>query len=113
MTSARFRKLALSMPGASEVPHFQRTSFRVGKRIFATMTGDGRHVMVRVHPLERCLSVLNAYPDIFFEFGGWTRRHGALGVRLSAVDTRRLRGLVYDAWEHIPTKQSRTAARRG
>ena len=37
MTPAAFRKLALSMPGAHKAPHFERTSFRVGKRIFATM----------------------------------------------------------------------------
>jgi predicted DNA-binding protein (MmcQ/YjbR family) len=32
-----FRKLALSFPGASEKPHFERTSFRVKGKIFATL----------------------------------------------------------------------------
>ena len=31
-----FRKLALSFPGATEEPHFEKTSFRVKKKIFAT-----------------------------------------------------------------------------
>jgi hypothetical protein len=33
MTAAAFRKLALSLPEASEAPHFDRASFRVGKKI--------------------------------------------------------------------------------
>ncbi|HRE75993.1 MAG TPA: MmcQ/YjbR family DNA-binding protein [Flavobacteriales bacterium] len=31
-----FRKLALSLPEATEEPHFEKTSFRVKKKIFAT-----------------------------------------------------------------------------
>ena len=31
-----FRKLALSFPEATEEPHFEKTSFRVKKKIFAT-----------------------------------------------------------------------------
>ena len=38
MTTAEFRKLALSFPGTEEAPHFDRAAFKVtGKRIFATM----------------------------------------------------------------------------
>ncbi len=33
-----FRKLALSFPGAVELPHFEKTSFRIGKKIFATLS---------------------------------------------------------------------------
>lgn len=31
-----FRNIALSFPETSELPHFEKTSFRVGKKIFAT-----------------------------------------------------------------------------
>lgn len=36
-TTAAFRKLALSFSGTIEAPHFERTSFRVKNRIFATL----------------------------------------------------------------------------
>ena len=36
-----FRKLALSFPEATEEPHFEKTSFRVKKKIFATW--DEKH----------------------------------------------------------------------
>ena len=41
MTPKAFQKLALSFDEAHEEPHFERTSFRVGKKIFATMKPDG------------------------------------------------------------------------
>src|SRR5688572_28391406 len=47
------RTLALSLPHAHEEPHFARTSFRVGKKIFATMTANGEEAMVRVLPPAR------------------------------------------------------------
>ena len=32
-----FKKLALSFPGTEESPHFEKTSFRVKKKIWATL----------------------------------------------------------------------------
>ena len=33
-----FRQMALSFPGTVELPHFEKTSFRVKKKIFATLS---------------------------------------------------------------------------
>lgn len=35
---ADFRQLALSFPDTAEAPHFEKTSFRVKKKIFATLS---------------------------------------------------------------------------
>ena len=40
VTTETFRKLALSFPGTVEQPHFERTSFRVKEKIFATLAED-------------------------------------------------------------------------
>lgn len=37
-----FRKLALSFPESIELPHFEKTSFRVKKKIFATLSENER-----------------------------------------------------------------------
>jgi hypothetical protein len=37
MRNETFRKIALAFPGAVEAPHFDRTSFRANKKIFATL----------------------------------------------------------------------------
>lgn len=37
ITAATLRELAFSLPETTEQPHFEKTSFRVGKKIFATL----------------------------------------------------------------------------
>jgi hypothetical protein len=101
MTPAAFRKLALSMPEAVEVPHFERTSFRVGKKIFATMKRDGKEVMIPVRPLLRCFELLASKPKIFFSYGGWTQKHGSLGIHLAKADAKLIGKLMREAWERI------------
>jgi hypothetical protein len=101
MTLERLRELALSLPGASEQPHFERMSFRVGTRIFATAVADGSEAMVPVKPPERVQMLLDSYPEVFFSYGGWTAKLGSLGVRLDRVDPALMRVLVLEAWERI------------
>ena len=79
----------------------ERQSFRVGKKIFATMTADGLEAMVRVRPVDRCLALLDSDPEVFFDHGGFTRRNGALGVRLAKVDAKLMRQLVGEAFEEV------------
>jgi hypothetical protein len=116
VTGAAFRKLALSFPDAHEEPHFERTSFRVGKKIFATMTGDGLEAMVKVAPIERVEALLGADPKMFFSYGSWTMRGGALGVRLPSADANRLKALLSDAWKTIApaakARAKRTTAKK-
>src|SRR4051812_36984796 len=104
MTPAQFRRFALALRGSEEQPHFERTSFRVAKKIFATMTKDGGEAMIPVRPLTRCFELLESHPDAFFSYGGWTQRHGSLGIRLAAIDSA-LKPLVEtmmrEAWTRI------------
>ena len=101
MNAKAFRKLALALPEACEAPHFDRASFSVGKKIFATMTADGKEAMVRVAPFARLEALIETYPETFFSHGGWTIRLGALGVRLAKVDRALLRELLVDSWERV------------
>jgi hypothetical protein len=109
MTATAFRKLALSLPEAHEAPHFERASFRVGKKIFATLTADGCEAMVRVSPPERLFALLSGRPDVFFDFGGWTVRYGSLGVKLAKVNTALMRELLVDSWSKLAPERARAA----
>ena len=93
------------MPGAHEEPHFERVSFRVGKKIFATMKADGSEAMVRVDP-DGVQTLLSTHPDVFFSYGAWTVRLGSLGVRLSRVDAALMRELVTVSWKHSAPKRA-------
>lgn len=109
MTSRAFRALALSLPEAHEAPHFERASFRVGKKLFATMTADGTEAMVRVADRELLEALLQAHSETFFSYGGWTDKNGALGVRLAKAEAALLRELVTDAWRRIAPKRAQAA----
>ena len=108
MTAAAFRKLALSLPEASEAPHFERASFRVGKKIFATMTAAGEEAMVRVAPRQKLYGLIDKQPDVFFSYGGWTERNGSLGIHLAKADAAQLRPLLVDSWRHVAGKRARS-----
>lgn len=111
MTPDAFRALCLSMPRATETPHFERTSFRVGTRIFATMAKDGSEAMIPVKPVERALRMIEAEPARYLEYGGWTRRLGSLGVRLAQADPKVVRSLLTEAFERVaPAPRPRVQA---
>ena len=106
MTPKQLEKIALSLPEATEQPHFERRSFRVGKKIFATMTADGTEAMVRVSPKEQIEALMETYPEVFFSYGGWTEKNGSLGVRLEKVNADLMRGLVLESWKHVAPKRA-------
>lgn len=105
MTPDALRRLALSLPEAHEAPHFERISFRVGKRIFATMTADGREAMVKLAP-DDAEGLLASQPAVFFSYGTWTSRNGALGVRLAKASATLMRPLVVGAWRSVAPQRA-------
>lgn len=51
LTDDDFRKMAMVFPEAEELPHFEKTSFRVNKKIFATLS-DGI-ACLKFSPMEQ------------------------------------------------------------
>jgi hypothetical protein len=47
-----FRELALSLPEATEAPHFERTAFKV-KKIFATLDEKAKLACVMLSPVDQ------------------------------------------------------------
>jgi hypothetical protein len=106
MTSTRFRRVALSLPGTVEGSHQGTADFRVGKRIFATLGyPDGDWGMVKLTPEQQAVLV-EAEPDIFRPVpGGWGRQ-GNTNVRLATADPVTLRSALTLAWGNIAPKPS-------
>ena len=48
-----FRKLAFSFPEATEEPHFEKTSFRVKKKIFATYDDVKKRACIKLSEIEQ------------------------------------------------------------
>ncbi|HET6948697.1 MAG TPA: MmcQ/YjbR family DNA-binding protein [bacterium] len=53
MKIAEVRRFALSLPEVTEAPHFDKPSFRVRGRIFATVPPGGSHLHVFVDEAQR------------------------------------------------------------
>jgi hypothetical protein len=97
------RAFALSLPGASEEPHFEMTSFRVGGKIFATAPPDGTRLHIFVDESEIAASVAELPRAV--EPLLWGQRVRGLRVLLSAAPDDRVRELLADAWRHKAPKR--------
>jgi hypothetical protein len=98
MTAAEFRRIALSMPQASENAHMEHPDFRVGGKIFATLGyPDNEHGMVILPPGEQA-RLVQTYPKIFTPAKGAWGKRGSTSVRLQAVDEATLRKAIETAW---------------
>jgi len=53
VTNATFRKLALSFPQTVELPHFENTSFRVRKKIFATLSEINNRACLKFSEIDQ------------------------------------------------------------
>lgn len=49
----RIRQIALSFPETTEQPHFEKPSFKVGKKVFATYNGPYNRVCVKLSELDQ------------------------------------------------------------
>lgn len=52
-TITTLRKLALSFPQTTEAPHFEKTSFRVNNKIFATYDSKSKRTCIKLSPLDQ------------------------------------------------------------
>lgn len=48
-----FRELALSLPEVTEEPHFEKTSFRVKKKIFATYDDKNKSATLKLSEIDQ------------------------------------------------------------
>ena len=95
-TEDDLRRIALSLAGTLEAPHFDRTAFKV-VRIYATVPADGASANLKLSPEEqefRCLLNPNAFAPVPNAWGqqGWTT------VTLGALDEGELAGVLETAW---------------
>ena len=103
MATARdLRRIALSLEGTTEAPHFDRAAFKVA-RIYATLAADGRTANFKFTPDEqelKCLMLPEAFTRIPNAWGsqGWTT--GTLS-EMTAAD---LRSALETAWRHAQGK---------
>jgi hypothetical protein len=90
------RAFALSLPGTTEEPHFDMSSFRVRGKIFATVPADGEHL--HVFPDEGEVHAAVAEDPAAFEPLLWGQRLRGLRVRIAAAPADRIAELLEESW---------------
>src|SRR5262245_57065676 len=103
-TGDDLRRIALSLEGTTEAPHFDRVAFKV-KRIYATLAPHGKtaNLMFSLDEQEwRCGRAPQAFAPVP---GGWGRM-GYTTTTLSALDESELKDALTTAWRMaLPQKK--------
>lgn len=92
------RRFALALPDTTEEPHFEKSSFRVRGKIFATVPLGGEHLHVLAEP-DEARALIASFPAAFEEIT-WGKKVKSDWVRvnLASADSAQVRELLTDAW---------------
>ncbi len=99
MTTADFRRLALSLPGAEEGSHMGSVDFRVGGRIFATLAAVKQGYGNLMFSLELQAEFMQENSDVFLPVPGGWGRNGATHMRLSKASEDLAARALHAAWK--------------
>ncbi len=92
MKIAAIRRHALSLPRATEEPHFHYASFRVAGKIFVTVPPDEEHIHVFVGEDERAAAL--ALHAAFVEPLTWGAKVVGLRIALANADALIVKRLI-------------------
>ncbi|KQX09081.1 MmcQ/YjbR family DNA-binding protein [Flavobacterium sp. Root420] len=99
-----FRQLAMSFPNATEEPHFEKTSFRVNKKIFATFDEKNNRAVLKLNEIDQ--SVFCASSEmIFYPIQNKWGKQGWTIVELSKVRPEMFEDALIRSYENVITKK--------
>ncbi len=107
MNAEDFRRIALALPAASESAHMEHPDFRVGGRIFATLSQAEDYGVVMLSPEEQAEFIRTAPAAFAPVNGGWGRR-GATEMRLQLVKEATAQRALATAWQRKAPKRLTT-----
>jgi hypothetical protein len=103
LTPLEFRKLALALPDTAEGSHMGHPDFRVGGKIFASLTPREDRGMVKL-PRALQLELVKADPDVFEPATGAWGKAGCTMVELAGAKKTVLRKAMTAAWKNVAPK---------
>ena len=100
MTPTDFRRLALSLPKATESAHHGHPDFRVGGKIFATLAYPNKDWGVLMLTPEQQEFFVKARPKMFTPVAGTWGRAGSTQVQLRSARKAAVREAMIAAWRN-------------
>jgi hypothetical protein len=104
-SAAALRRIALSLQGTAEAPHFDRTAFRT-RRIYATLAADGTTANLMFLPEQQAFKCM-MMPDAFAPVPNAWGKRGATTCTLAEVTEAELEEALRLAWTNTQTKPVR------
>jgi hypothetical protein len=104
VTPQDVRRIALSLPAASESQHMGHPDFRSGGKIFASLP-DAERVMVKLHH-EQQERLVRADPVHFAPAAGSWGHTGWTALALATADEAALRAALKMAWRNVAPKSA-------
>jgi hypothetical protein len=101
-SAADFRRIALSLEGVREYPHFDRRAFKA-RVTFATLAPDELTANIKFAPDEQALKCTVA-PDAFAALDDAWGRRGWTCATLAALSEAELKAALEMAWRHGAAK---------
>ena len=99
-----FRKLAMSFPDVTEEPHFEKTSFRINKKIFATFDEKNNRAVLKLNVIDQ--SVFCASSEmIFYPIPNKWGKQGWTIVELSKVRPEMFKDALIRSYENVISKK--------
>jgi hypothetical protein len=111
MTPNQFRKLALEAPGAEESSHMSHPDFRIGGKIFATLSQDGDFGVLKLTP-DQQQSWCAAHPSVFGPANGAWGERGFTKVLLFKAKTPVIRAAMRQASANLASSKRTKPGRR-
>ena len=104
-TGKDLRRVALSLEGTTEAPHFDRTAFRT-KRIYVTLAADEKTANFMFSPEEQEFKCMMA-PEAFAPVPNAWGKRGATTAILSKLTIAELENALRTAWCRAASKKAR------
>jgi hypothetical protein len=103
VTNQNFRRIALSYPEAVEQPHFEKTSFRVKKKIFATLDEKNRLAVIKFSTVDQSVFTDISKGAIYAIPDAWGKS-GFTYINLKKVSSAMLKDAMNTSYENVTTK---------
>jgi len=99
-----FRKLAMSFPNVTEEPHFEKTSFRINKKIFATFDEKNNNAILKLNEIDQSV-FCSSSEMIFYPIPNKWGKQGWTIVELSKVRTEMFEDALILSYQNVVARK--------
>ena len=102
-----FRQIVLSFPDTTEQPHFEKTSFRTKKKIFATLSIENNLACIKLSPVDQSVFCAIDKTIIYPVPNKWGEQ-GATFIDLKKVRKTFLKDALATAYKEVSKQNNKS-----